>query len=102
LWLSPIQVVLLPIADRHNEYAQTLKETLEKAGIRATVDNRQERLPSKIRDHTLQKVPFMGIIGDSEIADNAISVRSRDGDDLGKMQISQFLEQLQTQIEQKK
>lgn len=100
-WLSPLQVVLLPIADRHAEFGQKVLERLTQAGIRAEMDTRSERLQAKIRDATLQKVPFMGIIGDKEIAEDAISVRKRDGDDLGSIEVASFLRQLQEEIDKK-
>ena len=101
LWLAPVQVVLLPIADRHIEFAEQTVEILQNSGIRAEVDTRSERLQAKIRDATLQKVPFMGIIGDKEIAENAISVRKRNGDDLGQLKIASFKEQLLQDIDKK-
>lgn len=101
LWLAPVQVVLLPIADRHAEFAQKAVEELQNAGIRAELDTRSERLQAKIRDATLQKVPFMGIIGDKEIAELAISVRKRGGEDLGSVKISDFREQLVENIAKK-
>ncbi len=100
-WLSPLQVVLLPIADRHAEFGQKVLERLNAAGIRAEMDTRAERLQAKIRDATLQKVPFMGIIGDKEIAEDAIYVRKRDGDDLGSVEVASFLRQLQEEIDKK-
>lgn len=100
-WLAPIQVVLLPIADRHIEFGQKVIENYQKAGIRAEIDTRSERLQAKIRDATLQKVPFMGIIGDKEIAEDAISVRKRGGEDLGSIKVASFLQQLQEEIDKK-
>lgn len=101
LWLSPTQVALLPIADRHNAYAQKVKEQLENAGVRVIVDESANRLQAKIRDHTLQRVPFMGIIGDTEVAENALSIRSREGEDKGKMEVSQFSSLLRESIDKK-
>lgn len=101
LWLAPVQVVLLPIADRHIEFAEKTAEQLKNSGIRAQADIRSERLQAKIRDTTLQKVPFMGIIGDKEIAEQAISVRKRNGEDLGSVKIASFLEQLLQDIDKK-
>lgn len=101
LWLAPVQVAILPIADRHTEYAQKVNEQLIQAGIRSELDTRQETLQSKIRSSTLQKVPFMGIIGDKEIEAGSISVRSRDGSDLGSMDISVFLQKVTNQIDKK-
>jgi threonyl-tRNA synthetase len=101
LWLAPVQIVLLPIADRHTEFAQKVVKELQNAGIRAEVDVRSERLQAKIRDATLQKVPFMGIIGDKETEMYSISVRKRDGEDLGKIKTSAFVKQLQENIDKK-
>lgn len=101
LWLAPVQVVFLPIADRHAAFAQETVKELKKHGIRAEIDTRSERLQAKIRDTTLQKVPFMGIIGDKEIETRTISARTRTGEDLGSLPISSFLKQLQEKIDKK-
>jgi len=101
IWLAPVQVVLLPIADRHIEFGQKVVEELRSAGIRVEMDTRSERLQAKIRDATLQKVPFMGIIGDKEVAESAISVRKRDGEDLGSLKTTSFLEHLLENIDKK-
>jgi threonyl-tRNA synthetase len=101
LWLAPQQVVLMPIADRHNEFAQKVQEQLIQAGIRSQLDTRPERLQAKIRDATLQKVPFMGIIGDKEIAEDAISVRVRNGEAVGQLKLSDFLHKLKEDIDKK-
>lgn len=100
-WLSPVQVVLLPIADRHAEYAQKVAKELQVKGIRVEVDNSAERLQAKIRTSTLQKIPFMGIIGDKEIEAQALSVRRRNGQDLGSLEIKGFLAFLQEEIDKK-
>lgn len=102
LWMAPVQVVLLPIADRHAEYAQNAVRELQKQGIRAELDDRQERLQAKIRDNTLQKVPFMGIIGDKEVADSHISVRTRQGEDLGQISLESFITNLKENIDKKR
>src|SRR4029079_5182710 len=101
LWLAPVQVSLLPIADRHAAYAQKVAAELQKAGIRAEADVRSERLQAKIRDATLQKVPFMGIIGDKEIDEESVSVRKRDGEDLGKVKIASLVKLLLENIDKK-
>lgn len=100
-WLAPVQVILLPIADRHIEYAQKVAEKMKEKGIRVEVDQSSERLQAKIRSATLQKVPFMGIIGDKEIADSALSVRKRNGQDLGSLHIEDFLSSLEEEIAKK-
>ncbi|HSX08983.1 MAG TPA: threonine--tRNA ligase [Candidatus Saccharimonadales bacterium] len=101
LWLAPTQVSLLAIADRHNEFVEKAAQQLREAGIRVEADTRSERLQAKIREATLQKVPFMGIIGDKEVATSAISVRKRNGEDLGQIKIASFLEQLIKDIDKK-
>lgn len=101
IWLSPIQVIILPIADKHNDYSQNLVNELTKNGVRAEVDSRSERLQLKIREATLQKIPYLGIIGDKEIEKNSVSVRALDGEDLGSLDLSHFLEKLKDQIDKK-
>lgn len=102
LWLAPIQVMVIPIADRHTEAAQKLKQQLEKAGIRVELDDRPERMQGKLRDAALQKVPFMAIIGDKEVQNDSVSVRSREGKNLGSLTGVQFLEKLREDIEAKR
>lgn len=101
LWLSPVQIMIIPIANRHNEYASSIVQTIKLEGIRAELDNRPERLQAKIRDATLQKVPYLGIIGDREVESTNISVRLRDGKDLGSLKISDFLQKLKEEIDKK-
>src|SRR3989344_2320263 len=88
LWLSPVQVMLMPITDKQEGFAKKIAEDLKKQGIRAELDNRPERLQAKIRDSSLQKVPYLGIIGDREIEVSSISVRKCNGKDLGSLKIS--------------
>lgn len=105
LWLAPVQVAIIPIADRHKKTASTIEKILKSNFVRVTVDDRQETMQAKIRDHTLQKVPYMGIIGDKEVGkDNKISmsIRTREGKDLGRIELDKFLDQLKQQIEEKK
>ncbi|OGH37408.1 MAG: threonine--tRNA ligase [Candidatus Levybacteria bacterium RIFCSPLOWO2_01_FULL_38_21] len=102
LWLSPVQVVLATISEKHERQALSIASKLKKEEIRVELDNRRETLPSKIRDATLQKVNFMGIIGDKEIEkENVISVRTREGKDLGQLEVSKFLQKLQEEIDKK-
>lgn len=102
LWLSPTQVMIIPIADRHQGAAENLKQQFESANIRVDVDLRSEKMQAKVRDATLQKVPFMAIIGDKEMANGDISVRSREGENLGSLTAAQFLGKLQKDIETKR
>ena len=99
LWLSPVQVALIPIAERHVAAAQKMADDLKAAGIRVEVDDRSEPMGAKIRFHTLQKVPFMGIIGDREVEGNHISLRSRKGEDLKSQSLESFLSLLKDQLE---
>jgi len=102
LWLSPIQVALLPITDKHIEFAKKAESKLRKEGIRIQVFDRSDTLQAKIREATLQKIPYLGIIGDREIEKNSISVRALSGEDQGIIDLSQFLEKLKEEIEKKK
>ena len=101
LWLSPVQVTLLPITDAQNSYGEKILKELIAAGIRVELDSRNERLQAKIRDATLQKVPFLGIIGKQEVEDKTISVRTRDGKDLGLMKTPAFLDKIKQEIDKK-
>lgn len=101
LWLSSVQVVIMPITDKQSSHAKKLTEELKANGIRAELDNRTERLQAKIRDGSLQKVPYLGIIGDKEIESNSISVRTREGKDLGKLKFSDFSNKLKEEIDKK-
>jgi threonyl-tRNA synthetase len=91
LWFAPVQVSVLPIADRHLDYAREVRSTLEAAGLRAVVDERQEKVNLKIREAQLQKVPYMLVVGDREAADRAVAVRSRSKGDLGARSLDRFL-----------
>ena len=91
LWLAPLQVIVLPIADRHLDYAREVTAELDKAGLRAEVDDRQEKVNYKIREAQLQKIPYMLVVGDREAADRAVAVRSRKKGDLGARPLDQFL-----------
>lgn len=101
LWLAPVQIALLPIADRHIEAAEKVAKQLRDAGIRVEVDTSAERLQAKIRTHTLQKVPLLGIIGDKEADNASIAVRERSGNDLGQIPIDKLLANLQEKIDKK-
>ena len=79
VWLAPVQAVLIPIADRHNDYAHQVAAQLKAAGLRVEVDDSSDRMQAKIRDAQLQKVPYMLVIGDREVEGGAVAVRLRDG-----------------------
>ena len=99
LWLSPVQVVVATITESHNEYAQTVVQMLKKQGIRVQVDLRNEKINRKIREHTMQKVPYMAVIGDQERDSNQVAVRLRGNENLGALPVRQFLERLLQEIE---
>lgn len=101
LWLSPVQVMIMPITDREEEHAKKITEDLKAQGIRAELDNRPERLQAKIRDSSLQKVPYLGIIGNKEIESGNISIRTRAGKDLGQIKLSNFITRLTEEIDKK-
>ncbi len=90
VWLSPVQAVVVPIADRHNEFAVKLKESLSSSGIRVDVNTTADRMQAKIRDAQLQKVPYMLVVGDREIEANAAAVRTRTGENLGAMPVEEI------------
>ena len=91
LWLAPLQAIVLPIADRHLPYAAEVRAKLAAAGLRADLDDRQEKIGYKIREAQLQKVPYMLVIGDREAAEGTVSVRSRAGGDQGSTPIGEFV-----------
>ena len=103
MWLAPVQVKILPIADRHLDYAYDVKKQLEAKGIRVELDDRNEKIGYKIREARLQKVPYMLIIGDSEVEKCEVSVRRRGEDgDLGAMKTEEYIALAVEDIETKK
>jgi threonyl-tRNA synthetase len=101
LWFAPVQAIVLPIADRHVEYAERVRQELTAAGLRAEVDRRQEKTNYKIREAQLQKIPYMLVIGDREAAENAVAVRSRAKGDLGARPVAQFVSDALAEVDQK-
>jgi threonyl-tRNA synthetase len=99
LWISPVQVMILPIADRHAAYAHQVAEQLLSQDIRVEVDNRREKINLKIREAQLQKIPYMLIVGDKEQQQSTVAVRSRSGGDLGVSDLKNFLEKLKKEID---
>jgi threonyl-tRNA synthetase len=91
LWLAPVQAIVLPISDRHQEYAARVRDRLAAAGLRVELDDRQEKIGYKIREAQLQKVPYMLVTGDREAAEGTVSVRSRSAGDLGARSIDAFV-----------
>ena len=102
LWLSPVQVKILPISDKFVDYAYEVQKELKKLGVRVNVDARAEKIGFKIREAQLEKVPYMLVIGEKEVANNTLSVRSRDLGDLGSMKKEEVIEKFVKEIEEKK
>ena len=100
-WLTPVQVKVLPIAERHLEYAKKISEVLAKAKIRVEVDDKNDTLGAKIRNAQSEKVAYMFIVGDKEKDSNSVSVRKRDGEDLGSKDIEEFTKALSKEILEK-
>ncbi len=101
VWLCPTQVIILPIADRHHEYADKIEQFLKAEDIRVKVDKRREKIGFKIREAQIEKIPYMLIIGDEEMEKNLISVRERKEGDLGKMDLYKFVDIIQDRIDNK-
>ena len=97
-WLSPTQVALLPIADRHLDYVYEIKKALEERGVRVMVDDRNEKINKKIRDSQMEKIPYMLVIGDRDVENGTVSVRSRKDGDLGAMAPADFYANLTEEI----
>ena len=100
-WLAPVQVKILPIADRHAEYGMTVKAALEARGLRVEMDERSEKIGYKIRSAQMEKVPYMLVVGEKEIEEQQISVRSRDRGELGSQTIEAFINQIEEEIKSK-
>jgi threonyl-tRNA synthetase len=98
LWLSPVQLVLMNISQAQEEYVTRVAHKLRAAGLRIQLDLRNEKITYKIREHSLQKLPYQLIVGDKEVAGNLVAVRTRSGEDLGQMTFEALLQRLQTEI----
>jgi threonyl-tRNA synthetase len=101
VWLSPVHAILIPIADRHHDYARQVAGQLRQAGLRAEVDDSSDRMQAKIRKAQLQKVPYMLVIGDREEKAGAVAVRLRSEEDLGAMPVADFVGRAQKAIADK-
>ena len=101
LWLAPIQVILLNIADAHKPYTEKLKSRFEENGIRCESDLRNEKITYKIREHSIQRIPYLVVIGDREVHEQQVTVRAHNGDDLGSMSFDSFLDKIKKDIENK-
>ncbi len=101
LWLAPVQVGLVPISERHHAYAEKIQQQLQKAGFRVELDGRNEKMNAKIRDLTLQKIPYVLVMGDKELEAGAVSVRARGKGDQGSVPFEEFLGRMQGLVESK-
>ena len=90
VWLAPVQVMVINIADRHADYASKIMRDLEKQGVRVKIDLRNEKIGFKIREHSMQRVPYLVIIGDKELEEKNITVRTQKGEDLGGLSVNDF------------
>ncbi len=97
-WLAPVQATIIPIADRHHEYAEDVRGKLLDAGIRAETDLRNERMGFKIRDAQMRKTPYMLVVGDREIAENSVGVRLRSGEDLGATEVGDLIDRIAEEV----
>jgi threonyl-tRNA synthetase len=100
-WLAPTQVKFIPVADRHIEYCEKLKSTLEEKNLQVEIDGRSEGVGYKIREAQLEQVPYMIIVGDDEVEGEKLSIRSRDAGELGKQTIDEFIDHIVKEIENK-
>ena len=100
-WLSPVQVSVLTITESQADYAREVVKTLQNQGVRVTADLRNEKINYKIREHSLQKVPYILVVGDKEKANGAVSVRARGNHDLGVMSLVDFSAKIAADIAQK-
>jgi threonyl-tRNA synthetase len=98
LWLAPVQAVVLNITDRQSTYAREVETKLKGAGIRVRSDLRNEKITYKIREHSLQKLPYQLIVGDKEMQAGQVAVRTRCGEDLGAMPVDTLLARLQDEV----
>ncbi len=101
LWLAPLQAIVLPISDRHLDYAAAVRNRLKAAGLRAELDDRQEKIGYKIREAQLQKVPYMLVVGDRESADGSVSVRTRKGGDQGSQPLELFIDRALAEVRER-
>ena len=98
LWLAPVQAVVLNISEKQTEYTESVAQTLRAAGVRADCDLRNEKITYKIREHSLNKLPYQIVVGDKEMAANLVAVRTRGGQDLGQMTVETLIERLRNEV----
>ena len=101
VWLAPVQVVVSSITENQAAYAQQVESALKLAKVRAVSDLRNEKISYKIREHSLQKLPFQLVVGDKEVASQLVSVRTRKGEDMGQMSLETFISRLRQEENQR-
>jgi threonyl-tRNA synthetase len=97
-WLAPAHAVVMNITDNQAEYARNVVESLKKQGFRVVADLRNEKIGFKIREHTIQRIPYLLVIGDREVESNSVAVRTRTGEDFGSMPLEQFSSRLAAEV----
>jgi threonyl-tRNA synthetase len=102
LWLSPVQVKVIPVRESHNKYAEEIFEKLKEKNIRAELDDRDLNLGKRVREAKNQRVPYWIVLGDKEVESGTVTLESRDAGQVGQMKIDELLEKLQTEIREKK
>jgi threonyl-tRNA synthetase len=100
-WLAPLQLSVLNITDHQADYAREITKTLQKQGLRVALDLRNEKINYKIREHSMQKVPYILVVGDKEKANGAVAVRARGNQDLGVMPLADFMQKIAADIAHK-
>jgi threonyl-tRNA synthetase len=101
VWLSPVQVAMIPISERHAEYANKVADQLKASGVRVHVDARNEKMNAKIREHAMQKIPFLLVVGDKEAEAGKVNVRTRGKEKTDDMIASEFVEKIKKLIAEK-
>ena len=102
VWLAPLQVKILPISDKFMDYANEVKATLAKSGVRVEIDERQEKIGKKIREAELSRVPYMLVVGEKEVAENKLSVRRQGKGDAGSLDLQSFIENIIVEIAERR
>jgi threonyl-tRNA synthetase len=101
VWLAPLQVKILPISDKYMDYANSILQTMKNADIRASIDDRSEKIGKKIRDTEMAKVPYMLVVGEKEAADGMVAIRRQGKGDLGSRSLEQFMIDISAEIVQR-
>jgi len=98
LWLTPDQVAILPISEKFNDYAKQVAKELDLAGVRATIDNRNEKIGRKVRDNEMKRIPYMVIVGEKEQADHTVSVRKQGSEERGVLSVADFAKKINDEV----